>query len=389
MIKNPENISVKDEADLSDEKKDAYYSEELSRAAVGRLFDDDEEEEDGPPPIKSAFVTGFDRNPTKKRELPKREPNERFKPVKEEPEASEEEQPEVPREEPLVERHRRRETATTRLLNVASDEGFEAERRELRNSRRRNPAPKPAVHVNVPNERQIRDQHSDPRNASQDENNPTEEDLDTFRRRYNSEELFSPPRNPNRPVGPGRGDVRKNRISVSDRDMDTISPLRMIFAGAAIAVLVLVTILTWQLVSFRTRYNEAQDELLRAQATVTAAQAEAEILNRDLQYDLAIAVRERDNFESILRGLGYDPDAPPVADHDGTGPGDTPTQPTPQPSQLPTTHTVVGGESLNRIALRYFGNADQATIRHIQTVNNISNPNNIQVGQVLNITPMD
>jgi hypothetical protein len=380
MIKN-ENLPTT--ADSPEEKQDAFYSEELSRAAVGRLFDADEEE-DSPPPIKSAFVSGFERasaksadeNPTKKRELPPRESNERFKPAKEEPKQEEKSEPEEQNEEPSLERHRRRETATTRMLNNAPpEENPEREPRE-RNGRRRNPAPRPAVRVNV--------EHA------QEEN--SEEDLDSFRRRYNSGELVSPPRNTNRPVRPGgRSDVRTNRVRAEDRDAETISPIRMIIAGVVLGVLVLVTVLTMQLISVRNNFNEAQDTLVEVQASLAEVNSRMTLAAQDHAYELTLAQNRIAELERRMRAAGIDPDAEHVAPGDGVGPGEeTNETSTPAAPELPTTHTVLGGENLGRIARRYYPGVEQATaVSHIQRTNNITNPNNIQAGQVLQITPLD
>lgn len=354
------------------------------REAVARagFFDADEDMDDidAPPPIKSAFVTGFDRNPTKKRERPIREENERFKP------ASKEEEPEVmPREEHPPERHKRRETATTRLLNNA-EEPPEPEHRE-RNSRRRNPAPKPAVRVNVPSERKVRNPQGEPMQDRQRENS-AEEDLDTFRRRYNSDELFSPPRNPNRPVRQGRSDVRTNRIKPGERDSETVGITRIILAGSLIAALGVVTILTWQMMSFRSAYNEAQSDLISAHAAVTAAHTEAELTNRDLLYQRDNLLSQISALEALFYSYGIDPNAPPPPPDDGTRPGEGATQTTPSTPTLPTEHMVVTGENLSRIAQKYFGNSEPATLEHIRSTNNLRSINDIQAGRPLTITPM-
>jgi nucleoid-associated protein YgaU len=49
------------------------------------------------------------------------------------------------------------------------------------------------------------------------------------------------------------------------------------------------------------------------------------------------------------------------------------------------THTVVSGDSLSRIANTFFGDSSQANIQRIMEANNITNPNSIHVGQVLDI----
>ncbi|MCL1863129.1 MAG: LysM peptidoglycan-binding domain-containing protein [Defluviitaleaceae bacterium] len=386
----------------NEEKTDAYYSEELSRAAVGRLFDEEDEEEDGPPPIKSAFVSGFDRNPTKKRERFKKPPTEDLEDVELPPNWEDDD----PREEPVADRQRRRENATTRLLHSSAPEDNYDERRERR-ERRRNPAPRPAVRVNVPTERQIRDTGRRPRIERDErqvrserqerhdrntEEHTSEDNLDNFRRRF-SGELVSPPRNPNRPPRAGRSDVRTNRMRDDYRDSEVISPLRIIIVGAAILIVVLFAIITVQMLSFRSRYNEAQEAIASHEQEMNRLDTSTRTTIAGLQAERDSAEADRDEFENMLRELGHDPRQPaPPPDEDGTRPGgitETPTQTSPPDTGLPTTHTILAGESLNRIAQRYFGNQDPATVAHIQNVNGITNPNNIQAGWVLQITPMD
>jgi nucleoid-associated protein YgaU len=354
---------------LEEEKTDAYYSEELSRAAVGRLFDDDEDE---PPDVKSAFVTGFDRAPSDEKNPTRR----RVRPPAPEPE------PEEEPEEPVADRGRRRETATTRLLHGAAEDNYDMERRRRRNP---NPSPKPAVRVNVPVERPARE----PREKTDDGSHtkPVGEDLETFRRRYNSQELFSPPRNQNRPVRQGRADVRTNRIRPSDRDMESISPMRMIIACTALVVLILFSVITFQMISYRNKFREAGAELLAAQDAIAQAQQTELVLVPGLRETISDLEREAARLQRIID------ESEPADQHNI--PPDSPPNVTPAPSptpglpSLPTTTTVPRGGSLSSIARRYYGNNNPATIQHIQNVNNISDPNRIQEGQVLQLTPMN
>ncbi|MCL2223712.1 MAG: LysM peptidoglycan-binding domain-containing protein [Defluviitaleaceae bacterium] len=398
------------DTDYPEEKQDTYYSEELSRAAVGRLFVEDEEDEDGPPPIKRAYVTGFDSAPsrdrqdrqdkqqTKKRERPSREAREpreehdKFRPRREE---------EAPREENShdeahVERHRRREHATTRLLGggsaiAAQEENPDNERREPRdrNGRRRNPSPKPAVRVNVPKERRVQEDQQE-HAGDPNEPHPSPDDLETFRRRYNSGELFSPPRNPNRPTRKDRNDVRTNRARSNDRDAETINPILVILSVAAILVLVIVSVLAFQLISMRGNFGEAEDRIAELEAQLTSQQAQHSSAMETLQNTATAQQTENANLRSILTELGIDPDHPPEADETSRPGTDIPVVP-PQPPEpeWPITHVIALGESISRIANRYFGNSSHATIEHIRATNNIANINNVQVGQVLTLTPME
>lgn len=350
----------------------ARYSEDLSRAAVQRLFDDDEA--DASPPEESEFVKGFDRNPTKRPDQPKAEDNP------------------APKEEPAEEpaRSSRRDSATNRILHGDAPEET-PERPGRERPRRRNPVPKPAVRVNVPQERPVRERQGQKPPEQPDEHSSPEE-LDSFRRRYNSEELFSPPRNPNRPVRPGKADVRTNRMK-SDYAEEPISPIRIILMCGAIFILVIVAFLVWQLLSTRSDLREAEQELYEARSAVTAAEAEAERQIREMRAQRDAAEELRDDYLARLREHGIDPYAPPDLPDDVTAPHDI-DGPTPPPTpgarpELPTTHTVVHGDRLVNIAYRYFGNRYPATVNHIVSANNLRDPDHIWIGQVLQITPMN
>jgi len=390
----PGNIEGETAKETAVAKPDTYYNEELSRAAVGRLFSEDGD--DGPPPIESAFVTGFerastpeaprDKNPTKKRERPPRE-RERFQPPAEEDTRSREK---FEPEEAPPEVRRRRETATTRLLN--DDE---------RRPPRRNPVPKPAVRVNVPSERRVRERPQSPQHqqhppqqqqhpdmdefdAAEEHQDPDE--LDAFRRRYNSDELFSPPRSPNRPQRKGRPDVRTNRIKAGDRDADAISPMRMVAVVGIVLVLVGISFLTFQMISLRSRYAVAQDDVTDLEARLSSAQAEHGIRLTELEYILANAHMENTELRTMLTELGHDPDNPLPPDENGRPGIDLPDQPPEQATpgtQFPISHTVVSGDRISILAQRFYGNSSPATLEHIRAANNLNANFDIQINQVL------
>ena len=382
-------MPVKNAPNTREESSDAYYSEEMSRAAVGRLFanDDEDDEDESSQPIKSTFVTGFERevrdsNPTKKRGIV-HELNGRVKrpPQEEQPEPAppKEEQDEVP-----VERHRRREHATTRLL---SNNGDEPERERSRG--RRNPAPKPAVRVNVQRERNVQENPDEPRKIKRTEAQP--EDLDAFRRRYNSGELVSPPRNPNRPVRPGRSDVRSNRMRVDRSEIETVSPVRWIMSGAAILVLVVVIIVVMSMVSTRNNYNAANDRIIELEQQLSAArryQRDYESVRLDLDNarttiaELNEMINRQTTDSSGLSTSTNGGGRPGGDTHPSTG---DPIIPTPT---LPATHVIQRGDDLATIARLFFGNADSATIEHIRSTNNIANANLIRQGDTLTLVPM-
>jgi nucleoid-associated protein YgaU len=170
--------------------------------------------------------------------------------------------------------------------------------------------------------------------------------------------------------------------------METISPMRLVLAGAAMAVLAIVTILTIQMLSFRGRYNEAQ---------YTIATMQSDLVLERQDHDSDIAVHEQNLLEArgeisdlrdMLIGLGYDPDY--VPDEPTYRPGADPTTtPTPPVPEWPQTHVVVSGDRLSLIAQRFYGNSNNATLEHIRATNNLPNINDIRIGQTLTLTEMN
>lgn len=49
------------------------------------------------------------------------------------------------------------------------------------------------------------------------------------------------------------------------------------------------------------------------------------------------------------------------------------------------TYTIKNGDTLETIAVKYYGVASRANVAKLQRANNIKNPHNIQVGQTINI----
>jgi len=380
----PPGMDTEDEA-LADgthnsaDNDDKAYNEAMSRAAVGRLFDDGN---DDPPPVTSAFVTGYDRAPTQADDS---------RPVARQ-DTRDWSQPDSGFQGRLVEPERpraRRDTVTARLIQGEEDPyevGLRDGRAMRDRDRRRasNPDPRPAVRVNVPTERPIQEAHQahDPRRPSREERNAaptTDEDLDGFRQRFNPGELVSAPRNPNRPVRPGQQrDVRKDRMRVESRDMETVSPLRWILAAVVLAVLVLIVFLVIRIRSL----TDYRDQVEAA----TAAQAAAESARDGYRADVSILENRVSQLEYELENmaaLGQD-------NQDGR-PGTQEAPPAPPSPLLPTTHTIVSGENLHAIARRFFPNVEVAdAMQHIYLTNPIIvNMNDIQVGWVLDILPMN
>jgi nucleoid-associated protein YgaU len=161
----------------------------------------------------------------------------------------------------------------------------------------------------------------------------------------------------------------------------------MIAAVVALVVLVLFAVITLQMISLRGKLNDAEEKLFTANAALATAEAN---LVRLPGLDEQISILERDKAElerQILESSG----GQSVNQQPEGSPNDQQPAPSPTPGlpQLPTTTTVQQGDSLSRIARRYYGNANESTIKHIQNVNNITNPDRIQIGQPLQITPMN
>jgi len=411
-----------DEEMLEEEGYDNAYNEEMSRAAVGRLFDDGDDFEE--PPVARAFVTGYDQVPSKpierKAERPNPQPevhdwtvNEagfqgrlvkdervpKSRPRRErEPEEPMTWSEEPPRErEAHLERPRgRRDTETARLI-MGGEDAFELGLREGRSSRERerdrrsritNPDPKPAVRVNVASERPMQEAHQgqESRRARREEHDsaPTEEDLDGFRRKYNPGELVSSPRNPNRPIRSGQArDVRKDRMRVESRDMETVSPLRWVAAFVGVAVLAVMIFLIVQVIgltSYRDQVEDYQSQLATASSDLAIAESRIRTLEAE-------SGNLRDQLDAIHAQGNIPSEDGQTVNEEGTastGGTQAPAGPT-----MPFTHTIASGENLNILARRFFPNEDviEAT-QHIASVNGITNINNIQQGQPLTITAM-
>ena len=400
-------VGFNDDLPETDEKDE--YKEEMSRAAVGRLFSS---EDSAPDASGSAFISGYDRAPEA---LEKPRPKPRVSPASLETRdwskpanpnlrlvTNSEDTPPPPRppqrqaqrpvrepEEAIPEsadRPRpRRESSTTKMLQGDPNEidYVEAGLRDGRNLRDRdrrrgsggNPDPKPAVRVNVASERPMQDHEAEPQ---------AEEDFSGFRQRFNPGELVSSPRNPNRPVRQGQNrDVRKDRMRVQSRDLEAISPFRWIVTAGALVILALFIFMMFRmstLSGYRTLAEEYRGTLAEERARIVSVEQE--------RNEYRAQVLDNERLINELRA-GNDPNPPSAGPGQipGTGSDTTPQQ-TPQPTLLPAEHTVVRGDNLHAIARRFYGNSDPETLQHIQAINGISNPNHIFVGQVLILTPM-
>jgi LysM repeat protein len=150
------------------------------------------------------------------------------------------------------------------------------------------------------------------------------------------------------------------------------------------------------------RNNILSEELETARTALAAVPSNAVELN-DTKIELERANERIETLEREIEWLqssyveGQDPNA---GNGTGTGTGTTPTAnpatppptatstptpaptPSPSPSGLPTEYVVESGDSLSRIARRYYGSDRPADIDRIKAANNLTS-DNIRVGQRL------
>lgn len=430
-------VAVRNRSDVHDDQLETgpFYNEEMSRAAVGRLFDDDDDDNDSPEPI---YVSGFDRNPTRRTKRNKRidlddmseqksatrntsnireitnksEQEERIRSRRAsarlvEDDGDEEEidffeagfrDARAPRERDLREaRTRDRDRDRERLERHNTDrlERSNTDRidrgRDTERRRQPNPDPKPAVRVNVPNERPVPPEariRKEPRNVP----SPIEDEWDNFRQRYNPGELISSPRSPGnrqrRGPAPDRGGRGQEYYEV-----ESVSPIRWIITAVAISVMVLMVFLVVRMSSMSNQLTDAQETIRQLEYTPPVETASPlEIQARDEQ--IAELRNEITRLRNLLMMANIDPDAPVPPPHLGENDPDSgdPTSPgaadTSGTDDFPRQITVVAGDSLSRIANRNYGTNAPEIINHIVAYNNLSNPNAIQVGQVLTLPPL-
>jgi len=390
------------------DKKSSSYKEEMSHAAVGRLFDDVDENSKT---STSSFVSGYDNvlDESSKTRASQPEPRDWSKPVsvKSEPKPVIKQrrepkqndswgQPEE-RQEPAVDRPRqRRGSTTTRLVQGEQNESdFDAtglrEGRTVRERDRRraagNPDPKPAMRVNVTSEKPIDELTGEDIRIeiAEQSQQPPDDGFDDFRKRFNPGELVSSPRNPNRPVRSGSRDVRKDRIRANSREMEVINPLRYILAAGALIIVGFFIFLIVSNSNLR-GYRDEADELRTAAAShedeISSLRGQINTLqasNNELS-DILDNLQTNDNQETQNSGW-----SPP---NNTTAGNNNPPVVHPSDVEFPVYHTVQRGEHLNSIAMRWYGSAEPEILQHIATENNITNINRINAGVILRLTAM-
>jgi hypothetical protein len=366
--------------DTGEEKSDKppieeSYNEKMTFAAVGRLFDDEPR-----PPV---------------------EPAPQAAPPPPAPPAADEDERRA-REEAALERPRRRGSATTRMLhNGTREEVMEAglrdaagnaavdaavappRHRERDRDKRRQSAdqPKPAARVNVQTEH------------PQGEDG---QDFGAFRNRYNPDELVSVNRNPNRPVRPGQRpprerEARPERVPLSTRNLDALSPLRFVFAAAGICAVIIIIVLfiLWRGAAGDVTERDSEISRLSLQIgqpteahTQQVSNLNQQIVERDGTIRRLTDVLE--HFEIPFRDVAQIPEDAPPPLIPGTDP---------PPAMQATTHTVAAGQLLGHIANLHFGSQSHAVLDHIIATNIERYPtitrDRVLVGWVLDIVPME
>ena len=361
----------------TDEMEDDFFEEKTPSSPIGRLMDDDDTDNE-----PSTYVSGFDRDDNR---------------------------PPLP--SPTERRTRRERPAQP--PQDESDDFFEAGMREARASRDRdrrrqpNPSPKPAVRANVPTQRRMA---GPPPRRNEEEipisSGPPEDKYDTFRQRYNPDELISTSRSGSgggRPVRAGqrpqrnevdlsasRGFAPRRRDEDDDDGSDYTGMVRIIAFAAALAFIGVIIFLGFSRASINRQLTEANETIAAMQAA-HAGPAGWENVQNELNAEINRLNGIINDYQAQLNAL-QDPYTPPqggLAAGNDLPPGDPAP---PAQNNLPATHVVVRGDSLTSIAIRFYGRGTNAEnhlrAQHIATYNNLRNLDDIYVGQVLTIPPL-
>jgi len=359
--------------DIGDEHGDEY-NKDITMSPISRLMDDSDEQD--MPDEPGAFVNGYDRRPTTAES-----------PSSDEHESSPYAPDRAERERPPM---RERPVATPPSPSLNSDEDFfEVGIREARRERERrrptNPNPRPAVRATIPTPRRMSAPPTirpAPSKHEIEQDNP-EDVYDTFRQRYNPEDLISATKS-GRAAKRDPGDTRGFSSRPQGEEDERINPARVAIVGGAAAFLVLLIILVVSMNHFRTGRNfyQAQaDENAGYRSRYVAARSENTALldaNSDLRSENATL---RAQFEAQDTGL---------AASNGNNNNDASDTETPLDQQdWPRAHVVARGQTLTVIARIHYGtervNRHPFTYtEHIRLYNNMPNDNTFE-GRTINI----
>jgi len=358
-LRHPHDDENRQDDQYTDEIRNDYQDDDYSSPA-GSLYDDAPEDE------PSAYVKGFARE-----------------------EAEEVSFDEEPIAEPPPARTRRAEPRAETPFEMGIRDAANREERR----RQSNPTPRPAVRAGTPPRRMAQPprpatgggRSSAPQNADQDAS------YDDFRKRYSPGELISSgdrPERPNRRPASSRNAPPRARAAHPAND-DMINPLRWALVGCVGVVLIIMILLIVRLNSVSSQRDDYRAQVESMTATVNAAndvETERDLLDEEVER-LEGLLEIANNTIAQLQGggnAGADP-----------GTGDTPNQggTTSQPDTsggtaqhtFPTTHEVLLGQTLSRIAILFYGSDSIDLINHIAAANGITNINNVPAGRVLDI----
>ena len=270
-------------------------------------------------------------------------------------------------------------------------------RRERQRRREQNPIPTPAVRVNVdrPRSEVESDYESGVEWATLED-----KDFNTFRQRYSGQHVLSEPREARIREPRPRGSVPLHRRE-PEPAAEGASPLRYMLAFIFVGVLALMAFLAINNRTLRRDLEAYQAQIARIEDN-TAEMSRLEFNNLNYQEQIAELEGQVTDMQQQLYALGHgvtttsaedtDADASggttnarPSTDEtpvdNGGGTADTTTQ-AQAPAQEHVIHVVQPGDMLSRIAFAHFGSSAQAYVDKIVAANdNISNPNDIRVGQ--------
>ena len=369
-----------------------YYNEDLSRKAVGRLFDGGAgKEEDS----DEAFVKGFSDKPERPERKPERK-KERFAEGAAENPYDDEGVRERKRDK--YDRYDDDKDAEKSPGGPGKKPEKNMERKSERGVPKSTPQPSPAVRVShKPGASGGRAPHNPGRvmpgdsaySSGKHRHDAFGEDYTQFKRKYEDRDYVTgqkkrppaPPR-PGAVAGVGVGDPRRPDDGYDEPENTGL--LKIVFGAVVIVFLVVLAILCFRINDINAKYQEAKNKLDTSQNYGDYNSIKIE--NEQLIADKADLQKQIDTLTAQLAAAGLQtvpPSEPPEA---SGAPGDTqpPEQSGAVPSEWPKSYTVVSGDSLSNIARNFYGSASQTNIDKIKNYNNLTS-DNIFPGDVLKI----
>jgi len=263
-----------------------------------------------------------------------------------------------------------------------------ADARRARQLRREKPGgPNPAVRVNVERTRTSG-------SPGDDWIPPADEEFDTFRKRYSHDILSAPSEASVKEVRPrGKAPVHR-QDAPTPLTQDGSSPLRYLLAIVLFGVLGIMSFLVVNNRSLRRDLDTYQARIATIEDNVgQVARLTAEVNSYQEQVaELTQTIADFEHAEpnSSEQEEAYTPSEPEEA-HVATRPSteDNESAEMPAPPMQQVTHTVSQGDTLSRIATLHYGSNSQRYVDLISEANNITNPNNIRIDDVLIIPPLE